>query len=392
MLDTITGYPALLKEIKERIRSAQYEALKAVNKELISLYWDIGRIIVENQKGASWGKSVVERLSADLQTELLGISGFSPRNIWRMRDFYLVYRNNPKLSPLVSEIGWTHNLIILNSCGTDLEREFYIRMTIKHGWSKRTLFDKIELKTYETTMASQTSFEKALPPELAAPARLAVKDEYTFDFLEMGDERTERRLECAILTKVEPFLREMGGLFSFVGSQYRIEVGDQEYFIDLMLYHRSLKCLVAVELKTGNFLPEHVGKMQFYLAALDDLEREEGENPSIGIILCRSKNRITVEYALRESRKPIGVSVYRLVRKLPAKLRRLLPDRRQVEMLLGPGDRPESGIASREMREYPRKLRELDRIARKSKMTPEDAARIGKKVKKAIHGHYKKIR
>jgi predicted nuclease of restriction endonuclease-like (RecB) superfamily len=334
MLDTITGYPALFKEIKERIRSAQYDALKAVNKELISLYRDIGRIIVEKQKGATWGKSVVERLSADLQDEFPGISGFSSRNIWRMRDFYLAYRDNPKLSPLVSEIGWTHNLIILNSCGTDLEREFYIRMTIKHGWSKRTLFDKVALGTYEKTMAGQTSFEQALPRDLSIPARLAVKDEYTFDFLEMGDERSERRLEYAILAKVEPFLKEMGGLFSFVGSQYRIEVGDQEYFIDLMLYHRSLKCLVAIELKTGRFMPEHVGKMQFYLAALDDLARLEGENPSIGIILCRSKNRTIVEYALRETRKPIGVSAYKLVRSLPNELKRLLPDRRQVEMLL----------------------------------------------------------
>jgi len=341
MLDAITGYPALFKEVKERIRSAQYEALKAVNKELISLYWDIGRIIVERQKGASWGKSVVERLSADLQTEFPGISGFSPRNIWRMRDFHLAYRNNPKLSPLVSEIGWTHNLIILNCCGTDLEREFYIRMTMEHGWSKRTLFDKIELKTYETTMASQTSFDQALPRELAAPARLAVKDEYTFDFLEMGDERRERRLECAILARVEPFLKEMGGLFSFVGSQYRLEVGDQEYFIDLMLYHRSLKCLVAVELKTGKFIPEHVGKMQFYLAALDDLVKLENENPSIGIILCRSKNKTIVEYTLRETRKPIGVAAYKLVRSLPNELKRLLPDRRQVEMLLSEPTREE---------------------------------------------------
>jgi predicted nuclease of restriction endonuclease-like (RecB) superfamily len=248
------------------------------------------------------------------------------------------------------------------------------------------------MSAYQKTMNNQTNFSGSLPGSISIAARLAVKDEYTFDFLEMGDERSERRLECAVLSKVEPFLREMGGLFTFVGSQHRLSVADEEYFIDLLLYHRQLKCLVAVELKTGKFLPEHVGKMQFYLAALDDLEREEGENPSIGIILCRSKNRTIVEYALRESRKPIGVSVYRLVRKLPAELRRLLPDRRQVEMLLGPGDRPESGIASREMREYPRKLRELDRIAKKSKMTPEDAARIGKKVKKAIHGHYKKIR
>jgi len=334
MLDTITGYPALFKEIKERIRSAQYEALKAVNKELVSLYWDIGRMIVERQKGTTWGKSIVKRLAKDLQAEFPGIRGFSEQNLWFMRQLFSTYYQNERLQPLVREIGWTHHLMILTGCNDDLEREFYIRMTKKQGWSKRTLHEKIELRTYETTMAGQTSFERALPRELAAPARLAVKDEYMFDFLEMGDERSERRLEYAILAKVEPFLREMGGLFAFVGSQYRLRVADEEYFIDLLLYHRQLRCLVAVELKTGKFQPEHVGKMQFYLAALDDLVRERGENPSIGIILCKSKNRTVVEYALRESRKPIGVSVYRLVRKLPAELRRLLPDKRQVEMLL----------------------------------------------------------
>jgi len=341
MLDTIPGYPALFKEIKERIRSAQYEALKAVNKELVSLYWDIGRLIVERQFSEKKGKAVVERLSQDLQADFPGIAGFSSRNIWYMRVFYRTYSGNAKLQPLVAEIGWTHNLIILNACKDDSEREFYIRMTKQHSWSKSALIDKIQLRTYETTMASQTSFDQALPRELAAPARLAVKDEYTFDFLEMSDERSERRLEYAILAKVEPFLKEMGGLFSFVGSQYRIEVGDQEYFIDLMLYHRSLKCLVAVELKTGKFMPEHVGKMQFYLAALDDLARLEGENPSIGIILCRSKNRTIVEYALRETRKPIGVSAYKLVRSLPNELKRLLPDRRQVEMLLSDPTAPQ---------------------------------------------------
>ena len=205
MLDSSAGYPGLLKEIKERVRSAQYEALKTVNKELISLYWDIGRIIVERQKGASWGKSVVERLSIDLQNEFPGISGFSPRNIWRMRDFYITYGENQKLTPLVAEISWTHNLMILKKCRDELEREFYIRMTKKHGWSKSALLSQIENQTYEKTMINQTNFDRALPENISIPARLAVKDEYTFDFLEMGDERTERHLEYAILAKVEPW-------------------------------------------------------------------------------------------------------------------------------------------------------------------------------------------
>jgi predicted nuclease of restriction endonuclease-like (RecB) superfamily len=334
MLDPLTGYPALLKEIKERIRSAQYEALKAVNKELVTLYWDIGQMIVTRQFTEKKGMAVVERLSGDLQIGFPGISGFSTRNIWYMREFYQAYSGNAKMQPLVAEIGWTHNLIIMSRCDSELEREFYIRMTKRHGWSKNTLKSQIENQTYEKTMMNQTNFELALPSGISNQARLAVKDEYTFDFLEMGDERTERRLEYAILAKVEPFLREMGGLFSFVGSQYRLEVGDQEYFIDLLLYHRRLKCLVALELKTGRFTPEHVGKMQFYLAELDDKVKMEDENPSIGIILCRSKNKTVVEYALRQSRKPIGVAAYRLVRSLPKQLKRMLPDRKQIEMLM----------------------------------------------------------
>ena len=218
MLTPSKGYHAMLQEIKDRIRSAQYEALKAVNKELVSLYWDIGRMIVERQKGATWGKSIVKRLAKDLQAEFPGIRGFSEQNLWFMRQLFSTYYENERLQPLVREIGWTHHLIILNKCSDDLEREFYLRMTKRHGWSKRVLFDKIELGTYETIMASQTSFEKALPRELSVPARLAVKDEYTFDFLELGDERNERLLEYAILACVEPFLREMGGLFAFVGT------------------------------------------------------------------------------------------------------------------------------------------------------------------------------
>lgn len=334
MLDQLKGYPALLKEIKDRIRSAQYEALKAVNKEMISLYWDIGRLIIEKQQGQTWGKSVVEKLSVDLQAEFPGIRGFSASNLWRMKMFYETYTRNEKLAQLVREIGWSHNIAIMEMCEDDLEREFYLRSTIGLGWGRNTIIRQIENQTYEKTMINQTNFAAALPNDISTEAKLAVKDEYTFDFLEMGDERTERRLEYALLAKVEPFLREMGGLFSFVGSQYRLEVGGKEYFIDILLYHRRLRSLVAVELKTVEFMPEHVGKMQFYLTALDEMAREKGENSPIGIILCKSKNKTVVEYALRQSRKPIGVAAYKLVRSLPKELKRLLPDRRQIEMLM----------------------------------------------------------
>jgi len=327
-------YGRLLGEIKERIRSAQYEALRKVNTELISLYWDVGRLIVERQRDAGWGRSVVETLANDLQAEFPGIGGFSAANLWRMRLFYDTYAGNEKLAPLVREIGWTHNLIIMEKCKDGLQREFYLRMTRKLGWSKNVLTHQIENKTYEKTILGQTNFEETLPEEIRSQAQLAVKDEYTFDFLELGDEHSERRLETAILGRIEPFLREMGGVFSFIGSQYRLEVGDQEYFVDLLLHHRRLRCLVAIELKIGEFLPEYVGKMQFYLAALDDRVRMEDENPSIGIILCKSKNKTIVEYALRESTKPIGVASYRVVSTLPEELRGQLPAPDQVSRLL----------------------------------------------------------
>jgi len=321
-------------EIKQRIRSAQYEALKAVNREMINLYWDIGQIIVTQQQGASWGKSVVEQLAKDLQAEFPGISGFSAANLWRMRLFYESYVNNEKLAPMVREIGWTHNLVIVEKCKDDLEREFYIRMTRKFGWTKNVLIHQIENQTYEKTLLNQTNFDKTVPAEIRNQLKLAVKDEYTFDFLELADEHSERQLEQAILARVEPFLQEMGGRFTFVGSQYRLEVGDKEFFIDLLLYHRQLKCLVAIELKTGEFLPEYVGKMQFYLAALDDLSRFPDENLSIGIILCKSKDKTIVEYALRESNKPIGIATYKLFSTLPQELKNQLPAPEQVAKLL----------------------------------------------------------
>ncbi|MCU0547564.1 MAG: PDDEXK nuclease domain-containing protein [Oscillatoriaceae cyanobacterium Prado104] len=327
-------YKNLLTEVKQRIRAAQYEALKAVNKQLIELYWDIGKTIATRQQGASWGKSVVEQLAKDLQAEFPGISGFSARNIWRMRDFYLTYQANEKLTPLVAEIGWTHNLVILEKCKDDLEREFYIRMTRKFGWTKNVLIHQIENQTYEKTLLNQTNFDRALSEADRDRAKLAVKDEYTFDFLALSDEYNERQLEQEILAKVEPFLNEMGGMFAFVGSQYRLSVGDEEYFIDILLYHRSLKCLVAVELKIGKFLPEYVGKMQFYLAVLDDKVRLPDENPSIGIILCKSKDKTIVEYALRESNKPIGVATYKIVSTVPNELKNQLPAPEQVAKLL----------------------------------------------------------
>jgi predicted nuclease of restriction endonuclease-like (RecB) superfamily len=328
------AYGTLLKEIKERIRSAQYEALKAVNKELISLYWDIGRMIVERQRDEGWGKSVVERLAVDLQADFPGIQGFSTQNLWYMRQFFLEYSEKPKLQPLVGEISWSKHLVVMARCKDDLQREFYIRMTRKFGWSKSVLIHHIENQSYEKTLLGQTNFDTTLPEHIRSQAKLAVKDEYTFDFLELGEEHSERELERALIARIEHFLREMGGAFAFLGSQFRLQVSGKEYFIDLLLYHRRLRCLVAIELKVTEFQPEHAGKMQFYLAALDDLVRLPDENPSVGIILCKTKDRIIVEYALRHADKPIGVAEYQIVKRLPKALKGQLPSPEQIGKLL----------------------------------------------------------
>ena len=328
-------YAVLLAEVKERIHSAQYEALKVVNKELVVLYWDIGKMIVGRQTDAEHGAAIAEQLAADLRQEFPGVSGYSRRNVFYMREFYLAYYDLPKVQPLVAQIGWSHNLIIFQRCKDQLEREFYIRMTRKFGWTKNVLIHQIENQSYEKTLLGQTNFDKALTPEQRAQAKLAVKDEYTFDFLEMGEEHSERELERALILRIEDFLRAMGGLFAFVGSQFRLTVDDKEYFIDLLLYHRRLRCLVAIELKVGEFQPEFVGKMQFYLTALDRQVREEGENPAIGIILCKEKNRTVVEYALHDSRKPIGVSTYRMLKRLPKELKGELPSPDEIIKLLG---------------------------------------------------------
>ena len=330
-------YRIFLTDLKNRIRKAQYEALKTVNKKLINLYWDIGKMIADRQEKLKWGKSVVENLAKDLQKEFPGISGFSTQNLWYMRQFYIEYSRDIKLQPLVGEISWTKHLIIMSRCKDSRKREFYITTVKKFGWTKSVLVHQIENKSYEKYCLNQTNFDKTVPVKMRGQAKLAVKDEYTFDFLELGEEHLENELERALMNNIRKFLLEIGGYFCFIGNQYRIEIDGEEFFIDLLLYHRKLKCLIAVELKIGNFKPEFAGKMQFYLSALNDRVRLEYENPSIGIIICKSKNRTIVEYALKDVNKPIGVSTYKIRTALPKKLSKYLPSSdelaKQVEIL-----------------------------------------------------------
>lgn len=329
-----TGYGEVLDSIIEKILFAQQSAMSAVNRELIEIYREIGKTIYQQQENGGWGEAIVKTFASDLQKKFPGMKGFSYRNIYTMRDFYTSYKDNEKLQTLSAQISWSHNVAILSKCKDLLKKEFYMKMSKRNGWSYRVLIHQIELGTYEKTLISQSNFKKNLPTNLHPEAILAVKDEYALDFLGLGDQHSEQELERAIVKNIEAFLREVGASIAFLGSQYRIELDGQEFFIDLLFYHRRLKSLIAVELKVSEFIPEYVGKMQFYLAVLDDMVRLKGENPSIGIILCKSKNRTVVEYALKDATKPINVSSYQIFHKLPKEFQDELPSPEQIAILL----------------------------------------------------------
>ena len=317
-------------EITARIRSAQYEALKAVNKEMIALYWEVGKRITEQQTALGWGKSVVENLSRDIQKEFPGIQGFGVRNMWDMARFYAEYQSNEILQPLVAEISWSKHIVILTKCKETRQRQFYILATKKYGWTKDVLINKIEAKTYENYLLGQSNFDITLPDSIKNQAILALKDEYTFDLVGLAEEHSEYELEQAIIKNIRAFLMEFGTDFSFIGNQYRLEVDGKEYFIDLLLYNRRLQAMIAIELKIGEFQPEYKGKMEFYLNILNDTVKLPHENPAIGIIICKSKSRMIVEYALKSSNMPIGVATYSLSSELTEAYKKLLPTSEEI--------------------------------------------------------------
>lgn len=323
-------YAATLRDLKRRIRAAQHRALQAVNAELVQLYWQIGGLIHQRQAAAGWGRSVVQRLAADLQQEFPGRSGFSATNLWLMKQFYEAYYQTPKLQTLSGDLSWSQNVAIFSRCREDLEREFYLRATARFGWTHSVLRHQLDTHAYHRFLNNQTNFERTLPEPSRWQAALSLKDHYTFDFLDLGEQHGERELELALLRNLRAFLLEMGSLFTFVGSQHRLEVGGQAYFIDLLLYHRGLRALVAIELKAHDFQPEHKGKMEFYLEALDAQHRLPHEESPIGIIVCRHRNATVVEYALRSAQRPIGVATYSVVSELPESLRTQLPSAKQI--------------------------------------------------------------
>src|SRR5919199_3158903 len=332
-ISQLDNYKQVLQILKERVKQAQYQAFKAVNIELIQLYWDIGKTIVEQQEQTGWGTSIVEKLAHDLHTAFPGIRGFSTQNLWRMRQFYATYQHSLNLSALLREMSWTHHLEIL-SCPDTQEREFYLKMTKRCGWSYRTLRHEIATQAYHRWLLNQTNFERTLPAARQDRAALAVRDDYNFDFLELAEPHLERELENELVQHISQFLSELGSFFTFVGRQYRLIVDGQEFFIDLLFYHRELQCLVALELKTGEFQPEYGSKMNFYLSALDATVMLPHEQPSIGIIICKTKRRTIVEYTLKDIQKPIAVATYNhysTLKDLPARIAQYLPSPEEIQ-------------------------------------------------------------
>lgn len=329
-MNEIIGYQPLVDEIKDLINKKQYQVLKLMNTETINLYWEICEEIYRQQQKKGWGKSIVQVLSNELQKEFPGAKGYSAANLWRMRNFYLTYYDSVKLAPLIREISWSNNIIIMEKCKDDLQREFYIQMVKRYGWTKRILSNFIEGQTYEKYLLNQTNFELTLPEERRIQAKLAVKDEYTFDFAELSPEYSEHELEMQLINHVREFLIEMGGDFAFIGNQYHLLVGSRDLYIDLLLFHRRLCSLVAIELKIGEFEAEYAGKMQLYLTALDEQTKLPDENPSIGIIICKSKDKTFVEYALKRTNAPIGVATYQLSASLPDNMKELLPTPEEI--------------------------------------------------------------
>lgn len=328
---TPTGYAELLRELKQKIRSAQLRASIAVNQEVVVLYWRIGREILVRQERESWGAKVIDRLSADLKTAFPDMRGFSPRNLKYMRAFAEVWPEEAIVQQLVAQIPWGHNVRILDYVKDPSEREWYVRATLQYGWSRDVLVHQIESGVHRRQGGAVTNFDRVLPPAQSDLAQQITKDPYNFDFLMLGPDAHERDLQRGLLEHLKKFLLELGVGFAFVGSQHRLEVGGNEFYVDLLFYHLKLRAYVVVDLKMGPFQPEFAGKMNLYLSAVNDLLRHPDDQPSIGLILCKTRDRIVAEYALRDVSKPIGISEYQLAAALPDTLKGTLPTIEELE-------------------------------------------------------------
>jgi predicted nuclease of restriction endonuclease-like (RecB) superfamily len=327
-------YAAWLVELKARIHSAQQRATLAVNRELVLLYWQIGRDILARQSNEGWGAKVIERLAQDLRSAFPDMKGFSRANLMYMRAFADAWPDASIVQQAVGQLPWGHNLVLLTKLKTPELRMVYAQRAIEHGWSRNVLNIHIERRLLEREGQAVSNFALRLPAPASDLAHESLKDPYLFDFLGVGQEAGERAIEEAIVQHITRFLIELGSGFAFVGKQVHLEVGGDDFFIDLLFYHLKLRCYVVVELKAGAFKPEHAGQLGFYLTAVDMQMKTEQDNPTIGLLLCKSKNKVVAEYALRDSNKPIGVAEYQLIESLPKELQTSLPSIEALENAL----------------------------------------------------------
>jgi predicted nuclease of restriction endonuclease-like (RecB) superfamily len=335
LVDAPAGYADWLADLKARIQATQQRAALAVNSELVSLYWRLGRDILQRQEKAGWGAKVIERLAHDLRVAFPDMKGFSRANLMYMRAFAEAWPDEPIVQQLVGRLPWGHNLVLLTKLKAREERQKYAERAIEHGWSRNVLAIHIEQCLLAREGKATTNFPARLPSPQSDLAGQTLKDPYLFDFLRIGAEADERAIESALVTHMTRFLLELGAGFAFVGRQVHVEVGGEDFFIDLLFYHLKLRCYVVIELKAGAFKPEHTGQLGFYLSAVDSQMKTEQDNPTIGLLLCKTQNRVVAEYALRDSNKPIGVAEYQLVSALPAELETDLPSIEQIEKEMG---------------------------------------------------------
>lgn len=325
------GYADWLADLKGRIHTAQQRATLAVNRELVLLYWQIGRDILTRQAAQGWGAKVIERLALDLRTAFPEMKGFSRANLMYMRAFAEAWPDAEIVQQAVGQLPWGHNLVLLSRLKHPQERLAYAQSAIQHGWSRNMLNIHIETRLLERTGTAVTNFDACLPKPQSDLARESLKDPYRLDFLGLAKEAGEREIENALVKHVTEFLLELGAGFAFVGRQVLLDVGGDEFFIDLLFYHLKLRCYVVIELKGGKFKPEHLGQLGFYLTAIDRQVKHEHDNPTIGLLLCKSKNKVVAEYALGDKSQPMGIAEYKLLESLPPELQTSLPSIEQIE-------------------------------------------------------------
>ena len=327
------NYTETLSAIKKRINNARYRSMQKVNTEMIELYWDIGQTLSEKTNNEGWGKSVVEVLSVDLQAAYRGVKGFSSRNLWYMKQFYESYTENEFLQRLVAEIPWGQNIEIFTKLKTDEKRTFYAQMCKERAWSRPVLVEHIKAETFEKLKVNQNNFKETLPAERVESLKWEFKDEYDFSFLELQDDVKEKELENALVENITQTLGQFGSDFAFMGQQFRLELNGKEYFIDMLFYHRLLKCMIAIELKTVEFKPQHSQQLNWYLHLLDKTVKYPDDKKSIGILLCKSKDRITVEYALELATQPMGVATFHYT-ELPSDVAKCLPSEEDFNRII----------------------------------------------------------